>query len=60
MTCNKCGANCVGRLCQHCERFERRQDAPERDIGHFECPDCGGRTSGKDVTCANCRRRGDV
>lgn len=25
-----------------------------------ECPHCGGRTSGEDVTCADCRRVGRV
>ncbi|WP_135830627.1 hypothetical protein [Halorussus halobius] len=57
MTCTDCGADCTGQRCQHCKRFQRRQE--EGGLGdhtYYDCPDCGGITSGQGVTCADCRR----
>jgi hypothetical protein len=41
-------------MCRDCERMDRQEntDYGARD---YECPDCGGTTSGRGVTCYQCR-----
>jgi hypothetical protein len=56
-TCLKCDMPCQGRWCSTCEVEET---APDLDSDQHDCPHCGGPTTGEGVTCANCRRVGDV
>jgi len=52
--CLKCGTSTPRRLCRDCARDERYTGTVERGI-EYECPDCGGPTSGEGVTCFECR-----
>lgn len=56
--CQCCGMPCMGRWCSSCEVEETAPDlTPSED---YECPHCGGTTSGEGVTCKDCRRVGDI
>lgn len=48
---------CEGRWCSTCGVEETAPDYTGED---YECPHCDGRTSGEGVTCADCRRVGDI
>lgn len=54
MTCIQCGAHAHGDLCVDC-RLDRAAENADVDDTDYECPDCGGETSGPDVTCYKCR-----
>lgn len=55
MTCQQCGSQAHGDLCVDC-RIDQAAQAADLDRGDdYECPDCGGETSGKDVVCYRCR-----
>lgn len=60
MSCHRCGKRTDKRLCRDCaldEQFaESRSDSSQK---HFECPRCGGLSSGKDVVCFRCRSEED-
>lgn len=61
MGCISCGCSTSRRKCRKCATLDRaeertRRDAADRDWP--ECPSCGGRTSGSDVVCADCRSTG--
>lgn len=60
MTCDRCGAPTTrSRLCQQCG-LEEHQESREPSPGSiYECPTCGGPTSGKDAECRHCRRDDD-
>lgn len=59
--CQKCGMPCQGRWCSTCEVEETAPDYTEDDQDEdAECPHCGGSTSVEGVTCADCRRVGDL
>lgn len=57
--CQRCGRQTSNsRLCSECARADH-YDQCGRDIDWAACPDCGGPTSGEDVTCRHCRRDDD-
>ena len=58
MSCELCGSACTGHRCASCKRIARAEDAVA-DTETYECPDCGGRTSGRGVVCASCRGGSD-
>ena len=41
-------------VCQLCA-VEQKFDGVDVDKGDYECPECGGKTSGEDVVCYECR-----
>ena len=41
-------------VCQMCA-VEQKFDGVDLDKGDYECPECGGKTSGRDVVCYECR-----
>lgn len=54
--CNKCDRQTTrSGLCRQCAIDERYAEPGSSDIPNFECPSCGGQTSGKGVECSNCR-----
>lgn len=58
MSCEVCGSRCHGRRCATCEKMASAEDQLV-DTETFDCPECGGRTSGRGVVCASCRGDGD-
>ncbi len=58
--CQNCGTETYGdkRWCSQCEVEETAPDLTNEE--DYECPHCGGRTSGEGVTCADCRRVGSI
>lgn len=50
--CLECGQPTPKARCKLC----RVEHTAATDHEFYECPDCGGVTSGEDVTCADCRR----
>jgi len=52
MTCDRCGSRTTrNHLCRECAILDR----DSHDTETYDCPDCGGPTSGEGVTCASCR-----
>jgi hypothetical protein len=41
-------------MCRECERMDS-QEGNDPTGQDYECPDCGGTTSGQGVTCFKCR-----
>jgi hypothetical protein len=56
--CLDCGMPTKKRRCQTCSVEHNAPSADDHD--DYECPDCGGPTSGDGVTCATCRRVDDI
>ena len=54
MSCQDCGAHARGDLCVDCQ-LDRAVANIDAATTEHECPDCGGETSGKGVTCHLCR-----
>lgn len=52
--CIVCGSPTKYRRCRDCQQADRRSQTVD-DKDWSECPDCGGRSSGDGVTCADCR-----
>lgn len=52
--CKVCGEACHGSRCQQCQRM-KKQESQDLTFTDYECPDCGGTTSGQGVTCYQCR-----
>jgi hypothetical protein len=52
--CKNCGAACQGARCRECEQLAAQENR-SFDFTDYECPDCGGTTSGRGVTCFECR-----
>jgi len=52
--CKNCGARCRGDRCRDCEQMHSAE-TQLLDLDSYECPDCGGTTSGEGVTCFECR-----
>jgi len=53
--CKDCGAQCHGQRCAACEQT-RANERNDLGVGDdYECPECGGTTSGPDVVCFQCR-----
>ena len=42
-------------VCQLCALEEKFDGVDFDDSGEYECPECGGDTSGRDVVCYKCR-----
>lgn len=52
--CIDCGSPTPNRRCPDCQQANSNtEEVDEKDWA--ECPDCGGRSSGRGVTCADCR-----
>jgi ribosomal protein S27AE len=62
VTCDRCGSRTTtgASHCRDCQRDERRDDDAASGYEAFDCPDCGGPTSGEDVTCYKCRKDDDA
>ena len=58
MSCELCGSRCHGRRCSSCEQIASAEDQVA-DTEAFECPNCGGTTSGEGVDCYRCRGSDD-
>jgi predicted RNA-binding Zn-ribbon protein involved in translation (DUF1610 family) len=52
--CKDCGEQCQGTRCQRCGQIHAQENRDPSFIT-YECPECGGTTSGKGVTCFKCR-----
>ncbi|MCG1002848.1 MULTISPECIES: hypothetical protein [Halobacterium] len=51
--CLECGRDCQGARCELCSVEHNAPDTS--DLDDYECPECGGPTSGEGVTCSVCR-----
>ena len=57
--CVQCGRPTPRRTCRDCSRADRLEDAADYlDGDAYECPSCGGETSGEGVVCYRCRGDG--
>jgi len=54
--CMECGRPTQKARCDQC----RVEHAASTDHEFYECPHCGGTTTGRDVECADCRRVDDI
>lgn len=58
-SCQKCGRDTYGKR-RWCAECRAEETAPDYTGGDYECPHCGGRTSGEGVTCRDCRTVGKI
>lgn len=57
MGCRRCGSPTSRRLCKNCSTAVRAENEARHgpDPDWYECPECGGSTSGEGVVCYRCR-----